>query len=91
MCCQVQHHEFIKWAENLVTSIKRHIFYFTCLSIFIDFIFLVEIIVLKLRIMLLLLLFLGPPPLPFSPPNLQIMIWENFPFLSPYRICKVEA
>ena len=48
MCCQIQHHQFIKWVENIVTSIKTHVFHFTCPSIFIDFTFLVETIYLKL-------------------------------------------
>ena len=41
MCCQVNHRQFIKRVENIVTSIKFH---FTCPSVFIDFTFLVEII-----------------------------------------------
>ena len=48
MCCQVQHHLFIKLVENIVTSIEKHVFHITCPSIFINFTFSVEIIFLKL-------------------------------------------
>ena len=69
MCCQVQYHQINKWVKDIVIQMKAH---FTCPSISIEFIFLVEIIFLKLGFYGLnynyyYYCLIGPPPLHFSP------------------------